>query len=119
MVVDETFDICRGEILQMAESGNERVSSGEVGKLWGGSEVLVIQEVTGTLSPGSHAGSYNGQDAYNDMLITDELRITEDRRIQEERPGEFLEAERLQGFNGSDSTGGEHEKSKKTDTRRV
>ena len=36
LVVDETFDICRGEILQMAESGNERVSSGEVGKLWGG-----------------------------------------------------------------------------------
>ena len=85
----------------------------------GGSEVLVIQEVTGTLSPGSHAGSYNGQDTYNDMLITDELRITEDRRIQEERPGEFLEAERLQGFNGSDSTGGGHEKSKKIDTRRV
>lgn len=26
-------------------------------------------ETTGTLSPGAHAGSYNGQDAYNDMLI--------------------------------------------------
>ena len=28
------------------------------------------QDKTGCLSPGAHAGSYNGQDAYNDMLIT-------------------------------------------------
>jgi len=28
-----------------------------------------MQEVTGTLSPGGHPGSYNGQDAYNDMLV--------------------------------------------------
>lgn len=31
--------------------------------------VSTYQDVTGTLSPGAHAGSYNGQDAYNDMLI--------------------------------------------------
>ena len=30
---------------------------------------MPIQNKTGTLSPGAHAGSYNGQDAYNDMLI--------------------------------------------------
>ena len=30
---------------------------------------MPIQDTTGTLSPGAHAGSYNGQDAYNDMLI--------------------------------------------------
>lgn len=30
-----------------------------------------MQEKTGTLSPGAHAGSYNGQDAYNDMLVAD------------------------------------------------
>ena len=30
---------------------------------------LTYQAVTGTLSPGAHAGSYNGQDAYNDMLV--------------------------------------------------
>lgn len=36
----------------------------------GGNQVpLTYQEVTGTLSPGAHAGSYNGQDAYNDMLV--------------------------------------------------
>lgn len=36
----------------------------------GGNQVpLKYQYVTGTLSPGAHAGSYNGQDAYNDMLV--------------------------------------------------
>ena len=36
----------------------------------GGNQVpLTYQNVTGTLSPGAHAGSYNGQDAYNDMLV--------------------------------------------------
>ena len=36
----------------------------------GGNQIpLTYQMVTGTLSPGEHAGSYNGQDAYNDMLI--------------------------------------------------
>lgn len=30
---------------------------------------LTYQDVTGTLSPGAHAGSYNGQDAYNNMLV--------------------------------------------------
>ena len=32
--------------------------------------VIKMQNTTGTLSPGAHPGSYNGQDAYNDMLIT-------------------------------------------------
>ena len=36
----------------------------------GGNQVpRTYQDVTGTLSPGAHAGSYNGQDAYNDMLV--------------------------------------------------
>ena len=36
----------------------------------GGNQVpLTYQDVTGTLSPGAHAGSYNGQGAYNDMLV--------------------------------------------------
>ena len=30
---------------------------------------MPIQNKTGTLSPVAHAGSYNGQDAYNDMLV--------------------------------------------------
>ena len=33
---------------------------------------MSYQEVTGTLNPGAHAGSYNGQDAYNDLLVVDE-----------------------------------------------
>lgn len=36
----------------------------------GGNQVpLTYQQTTGTLSPGAHAGGYNGQDAYNDMLV--------------------------------------------------
>ena len=36
----------------------------------GGNQVpLTYQKTTGTLSPGAYAGSYNGQDAYNDMLV--------------------------------------------------
>ena len=36
----------------------------------GGNQIpLTYQDVTGTLSPCAHAGSYNGQDAYNDMLV--------------------------------------------------
>lgn len=42
------------------------------GSYGGGSEVLIVQRVTGTLSQGAHPGSYNGQDAYNDMLIVGE-----------------------------------------------
>lgn len=30
-----------------------------------------MQNTTGALTPGAHPGSYNGQDAYNDMLITE------------------------------------------------
>lgn len=32
---------------------------------------MSYQKVTGALSPGAHPGSYNGQDAYSDMLITE------------------------------------------------
>lgn len=44
------------------------------GSYGGGSETLVVsyQRVTGTLNPGGHPGSYNGQDAYNDMLVTED-----------------------------------------------
>ena len=31
--------------------------------------VCTYQETTGTLTSGAHPGSYNGQDAYNDMLV--------------------------------------------------
>lgn len=33
---------------------------------------MSYQKVTGCLSHGAHPGSYNGQDAYNDMLVIDE-----------------------------------------------
>ena len=33
---------------------------------------MSYQKTTGTISPGAHPGSYNGQDAWNDMLVTDD-----------------------------------------------
>ena len=32
---------------------------------------MTYQDVVGTLNPGGHPGSYNGQDAYNDLLVTE------------------------------------------------
>ena len=34
---------------------------------------MTYQTVTGALTQGAHPGSYNGQDAYNNMLVTDEM----------------------------------------------
>ena len=67
----------------------------------GGNQVpLTYQKVAGTLSPGSHAGSYNGQDAYNDMLICsaerpDAYESTPTGIVRRLTP---TECERLQGF---------------------
>lgn len=58
-------------------------------------EYIVVQDKTGTLSPGAHAGSYNGQDAYNGMLVN-----AEDRRVQRIESSVSTKAERLQGRNG-------------------
>lgn len=34
--------------------------------------VMSYQDVTGCLNQGAHPGSYNGQDAYNDLLVVDD-----------------------------------------------
>ena len=45
----------------------------EAGAGGGGNNLpMIMQNVTGTLNPGAHPGSYNGQDAYNDMLVVDD-----------------------------------------------
>ena len=76
----------------------------------GGNQVpLTYQQVTGTLSPGAHAGSYNGQDAYNDMLVAHALRARGNCIFREDsetfvlgsaavRRLTPLECTRLQGF---------------------
>lgn len=76
----------------------------------GGNQVpLTYQQVTGTLSPGAHAGSYNGQDAYNDMLVAHALRARANCTFREDaetfvlssatvRRLTPLECTRLQGF---------------------
>ena len=60
----------------------------------GGNQVNAVletyQKVTGPLMENSHPGSYTGQDAYSDMLVTSPKHIV--RRLTP------LECERLQGF---------------------
>ena len=38
---------------------------------------MSYQEKTGTLSQGAHPGSYSGQDAYSDLLVTERERERE------------------------------------------
>ena len=49
---------------------------------------MTYQKVTGALMANSHPGSYCGQDAYNDMLITDELLHRERTNQSIISPGE-------------------------------
>lgn len=59
----------------------------------GGNQVpLTYQQVTGTLSPGAHAGSYNGQDAYNDMLVAHTLRASGKDSFREDSTTYILSA---------------------------
>ena len=41
---------------------------------------MTYQSVTGTINQGAHPGSYNGQDAYNDMLVVDDGTMPMERR---------------------------------------
>ena len=67
--------------------------------------VLTYQDVTGTLSPGAHAGSYNGQDAYNDMLVCGENR---QQAFAQKRFAEYDRAENAVSLraSGGDCGGG-------------
>lgn len=69
----------------------------------------IVQNVTGTLSPGAHAGSYNGQDAYNDMLVVEDGKrfcSPEVRSIQGITDCVNSETEGLQGCDRHYSEGG-------------
>ena len=68
---------------------------------------MSYQKVTGTLSQGAHPGSYNGQDAYNDMLVTsDELCSSSVWSVQRDGSCFRAQSKRLQGRNGLDHRGG-------------
>lgn len=57
----------------------------------------------------SHPGSYCGQDAYNNMLVTENkngLRNASNRIVQRIRTGISLEDARLQGFDRFNCEGG-------------
>ena len=50
---------------------------------------MTYQNVSGTVNQGAHPGSYNGQDAYNDMLVVEDARIHASgiRGVQNDRSG--------------------------------
>jgi len=53
-----------------------------------------MQDTTGTLSPGAHPGSYNGQDAYSGLLVVEDgtgNRKRTDESVSDERPGRSIE----------------------------
>lgn len=60
---DQTIFCLQGNGIDRADT------AGCNGKGWREDTSYTFQDVTGTLSPGAHSGSYNGQDAYNDMLV--------------------------------------------------
>ena len=67
---------CYNQLSQSAVYREDEVSVNLTvcgGSYGGGSEVLVLtyQETAGALTCGAHPGGFNGQDAYNDMLITE------------------------------------------------
>ena len=68
---------------------------------------MSYQTRTGSIMANSHPGSYCGQDAYNDMLVTeDELFVSGNRNLQGIGCCKNLGAKGLQGCNGSNFEGG-------------
>jgi len=57
---------------------------------------MSYQNITGCLSQGAHPGSYNGQDAYNDMLVIDGVFNSKNGRVQAVAESVNCERERLQ-----------------------
>ena len=89
-VVQQAFDMTHAcdvirECGEIAPSLQARMGTG------GNQVPLTYQDVTGTLSPGAHAGSYNGQDAYNDMLVCGVLDMTHDAQAILYQPKSAME----------------------------
>lgn len=82
--------------------------------------MITMQRTTGTLSPGAHAGSYNGQDAYNDMLIVEKQNVyNKQSELPHASGGGCVSGFGSNGLQGSanNSRGGEHKM--KTIVRRL
>ena len=66
-----------------------------------------MQKVTGCLSQGAHPGSYNGQDAYNDMLVVqDDIFVSGNRDLSQIGCGICSKGKRLQRCNRPCNEGG-------------
>lgn len=68
---------------------------------------MSYQKVTGPLMANSHPGSYCGQDAYNNMLVTEnDIFISGHRSVQRIGPGKDTCSQGLQGCYGPYFDGG-------------
>lgn len=74
--------------VHIEKNGKVQTLSTRMGTGGGNVPLVLIQEKTGTLSSGAHPGSYNGQDAYNDMLVVDDGL---ERRKRTNESGEPIE----------------------------
>ena len=57
------------DVYNMAETGDKTMSITGAATDAHHIPCVTYQKTTGALTPGAHPGSYNGQDAYNDMLV--------------------------------------------------
>lgn len=84
---------------------------------------MSYQKITGPLMANSHPGSYCGQDAYNDMLVTENesIFVSENRRVQGFRSGINAIGSTVQGLDRPDSArrGGDDAMEQKTIVRRL
>lgn len=76
MLVVETLVFDKAQITSR-QNGNRPMWGGRCHTISAGNAeqavvIMTYQKVTGCLSQGAHPGSYNGQDAYNDMLVVDD-----------------------------------------------
>lgn len=70
---------------------------------------MTYQKITGSLMANSHPGSYCGQDAYNDMFVTEKRNAVcnaSNRNVQGVGCGFSNKGTRSQGFNRPNSEGG-------------
>lgn len=104
-----TAERCPDPLFPVAESGARNPAEVEqarqtvTGDVANGVGERGIQTVTGTLAAGAHPGSYNGQDAYNDLL----LPFVKAKRAQTDSDDETWEADRpnptVTGFDQGDT----------------
>ena len=91
--------------VHIEKNGKVQTLSTRMGTGGGNVPLVLIQGKTGTLSSGAHPGSYNGQDAYNDMFIVDDGALSLENHPNDSRMGIDPQG-KVQTLSGRMGTGG-------------